>query len=974
MKKRLLILLFVLLSVVALMTGALTFAGAAEAPAASINYFTLSLENAVYIQYAVDYSGFTPDTGNIGMLFWTAEPADPVKGTEEATASVVGTETIEGKKLYIFKYTELSARQMCDTVWARAYALVDGTYYYSDVESYSVVTYAAHKLGLVEGVEGTQDESLKILLRQMLAYGEAAQKHFGYHPEVLPTDILPENRFTVTFNTVGGSEIPAQTVCRDRRVTEPEAPIKEGDTFIGWFNGETAWNFETDTVTENITLTARWQGSVRYSEGLAFTSNGDGTCGVSGIGTCTDTEINIPPVSPDGDRVISVCADAFWSRSRLTSITIPDSVASIGESAFSGCSSLTSITISDSVTSIGEKAFSGCSGLTSITVGENNTVYHSTGNCLIETATQTLIAGCKKSVIPADGSVTSIGGYAFYECSGLTSITIPDSVTCISGSAFYGCSSLTSITIPFVGNQKDGTSNTHFGYIFGASSYGNNSNCIPSTLKTVVITGGASIGNNAFYYCSGLTSITVPDSVTGIGVCAFYHCSGLTSITIGNDVTSIGTSAFYGCSRLTSITIPDSVTSIGDSAFRDCSSLTSITIPDSVVRIADHAFDGCSSLTSITIPDSVESIADYMFYGCSSLTSITIPDSVVSIGTYMFYGCSSLTSITIPDSVVSIADYMFYGCSSLTSITIPDSVTSIDICAFYGCSSLTSITIPDSVTSIRSTAFQRCSNLASITIPDSVTYIAYHVFYDCSSLTSITIPDSVELIESYAFYGCSSLTNITIPDRVWSIGNYAFDGCSGLTNITIPDSVTRIGMGAFKGCSNLTSLTIPFVGNVKDGTSNTHFGYIFGASSYSENSKYIPSTLKTVAITGETRLGDYAFFGCSGLTSITIPDSVTGIGEYAFYYCRGLTSITIPDGVTSIGKYAFKGCSNLTSITVPGSVTSLGDQTFYNCSSLTDITFAGTMAEWNAITKGSDWNTGTGAYTVHCKDGDLSKT
>ena len=264
--------------------------------------------------------------------------------------------------------------------------------------------------------------------------------------------------------------------------------------------------------------------------------------------------------------------------------------------------------------------------------------------------------------------VTSIGNSAFSGCSGLTSITIPDSVTSIGNSAFSGCSALTSITIPFVGATKDGTSNTHFGYIFGASSPFYNDDYVPTSLKTVVITGGTSIGDCAFYWCSVLTSITIPDSVKSIGDYAFYWCSVLTSITIPDSVTYIGAYAFENCDGLTSITIPDSVTSIGSSAFRRCSGLTSITIPDSVTSIGDYAFYWCSVLTSITIPDSVKSIGDYAFYWCSGLTSITIPDSVTSIGKSAFSGCSRLKSITIPDSVTSIGDYAFNGCTVLTSI------------------------------------------------------------------------------------------------------------------------------------------------------------------------------------------------------------------------------------------------------------------------------------------------------------------
>ncbi len=362
---------------------------------------------------------------------------------------------------------------------------------------------------------------------------------------------------------------------------------------------------------------------------------------------------------------------------------------------------------------------------------------------------------------------------------------------------------------------------------------------IPSSIEEYPVT---SIGNLAFEYCGGLTSITIPDGVTWIGDRAFYECSGLTSITIPDSVTSIGYGAFGHCSGLTSInvdgnnnyyssqdgilfnktkteiicypsgktatsyTIPDSVTSIGDRAFDGCDGLTSITIPDSVTSIGESAFSGCSGLTSITIPDGVTSIGHDAFYKCSGLTSITIPDSVTNIGDRAFYECSGLTSITIPDGVTSIGDYAFYDCRGLTSITLSNSVTSIVDSAFHGCSGLTSITIPDSVTSIGNRVFYDCSGLTSITIPDSVTSIGDGAFEYCSGLTNITIPDSVTSIGVYAFHGCSRLTSITIPDSVTSIGVWAFWNCSGLTSITIPDSVTSIGEAAFYGCYNLEDI------------------------------------------------------------------------------------------------------------------------------------------------------------------------
>ena len=378
-----------------------------------------------------------------------------------------------------------------------------------------------------------------------------------------------------------------------------------------------------------------------------------------------------------------------------------------------------------------------------------------------------IITDCKESAkgaitIPSeiDGkSVTSIGYWAFRDCTGLTSITIPNSVTSVYG-AFGGCTGLTSINVASDNNCYSSNNGVLFnkkkteliGYPAGKSQ---TSYTIPNSVT--------SIGDGAFYGCTGLTSITIPNSVTSIGDEAFEYCTGLTSITIPNSVTSIGCWAFYGCTGLTSITIPNSVTSIGNWAFKYCSSLTSITIPNSVTSIGCEVFYHCTGLTSITIPNSVTSIEGWAFDGCTGLTSITIPNSVTSIGDGAFEYCTGLTSITIPNSVTSIGDGAFEYCSGLTSITIPNSVTSIGDVAFCCCTGLTSITIPNSVTSIGFGAFKYCSSLTSITIPNSVTSIGDVAFYECTGLKDVYYTGSKDDWKAISVgYENGNLLNATI--------------------------------------------------------------------------------------------------------------------------------------------------------------------------------------------------------------------
>ena len=944
--------------------------------------------------------------------------------------------------------------------------------YYVSLDSYGMQTVITKKVPLNPG-----DNTFYIL------------EQVGEDISIYTVTLRRRPMYTVTFNTAGGTTVASQRVEENSLARVPETS-RVGYTFAGW-------NYDFSTpITQDTAITANWTANT-YT--ITYDVNG---------GDALDS--NTQTVTYDSNYTLSVptrtCYTfAGWYNGNEKIENGPWAVSEDVTLTAKWQINQYRVEISNS-SEHGTVAGGGQYDYQSTVTVSVNSVYRgyellgwydANGQLLSSAPSYSFVLGAENVTLTVKWKVSdAMVDYTFTSTNSTCTITgvtdktktsyiIPNDVTEINKRVFSGCTNITSITLPFVGATKDGTSNTHFGYIFGASSYSSNDYCIPASLKTVVITGGTSIDERAFYYCDSLTSITIPDSVKSIGNYAFYGCSSLTSITIPDSVTSIGDWAFSSCSSLTSITIPDSVTSIGEYAFRDCSSLTSITISDSVTSIGYGTFYDCTSLTSITIPDSVTSIGEYAFRDCSSLTSITIPDSVTSIGNYAFYGCSSLTSITIPDSVTSIGEYAFRDCSSLTSITIPDSVTSIGKSAFYGCSSLTSITlpfvgatkdgtsnthfgyifgttsyshnddyvpgslktvvitggtsigdsafydcsrltsitIPDSVTSIGEDAFEgcisledvyitdveawlkitfgngyahpnyygtlhildangnevtelvipeyvtsigdytfrNCSSLTSITIPDSVTSIGEDAFSGCSSLTSITIPDSVTSIGDYTFRNCSSLTSITIPeyvtsigysafedcdsltsitipDSVTSIGYSAFEDCDSLTSITIPDSVTSIGSYAFRNCSNLTSITLPFVGATKDGTSNTHFGYIFGASSYSDNEYYVPATLKTVVITGGTSIRSSAFSGCRSLKSITIPDSVTSIGYDAFRGGRSLTSITIPDSVTSIGMSAFSSCSNLTSITIPNSVTSIGDYAFEGCSSLTSIT------------------------------------
>ena len=457
-------------------------------------------------------------------------------------------------------------------------------------------------------------------------------------------------------------------------------------------------------------------------------------------------------------------------------------------------------------------------------------------------------------------------------------------------------------TVTFQGNRYSSNENEYTGNVIIPESMSHNG----------VVYSVTSIGEGAFYGCTGLTSITIPNSVTSIGNRVFDSCTGLTSITIPNSVTSIGDAAFYNCSGLTSITIGDGVTSIGRRAFYSTPWYENQ--PDGVLYIGKVLYEYKGSMpnnTVLEIKEGTTSISDYAFSGCTGLTSITIPNSVTSIGDAAFYNCSGLTSITIGDGVTSIGRRAFY--STPWYENQPDGVLYIGKVLYEYKGSMpnnTVLEIKEGTTSISDYAFSGCTGLTSITIPNSVTSIGLEAFRYCTGLTSITIPNSVTSIGEYAFALCSGLTSITIPNSVTSIGECAFALCSGLTSIIIPNSVTSLGGGVFYNCSSLISITIP---------------------------------------NSVTSIGDNAFNGCSGLTSITIPNSVTRIGYATFAYCPSLTSITIPNSVTSIGGEAFYDCPSLTSITILSNLKDVGIEVFNNCPNIKSITIGSTVQTINQV-------------------------
>ena len=456
------------------------------------------------------------------------------------------------------------------------------------------------------------------------------------------------------------------------------------------------------------------------------------------------------------------------------------------------------------------------------------------------------------------------------------------------------------------------------------------------------------IKSSAFSGCTGLSSVTFSNSITGIGSAAFNGCTGLTSVTIPSSVTSIESSTFSGCSGLSSVTIPNSVKSIGNNAFQNCSGLTSISIPSSVTSIGSSAFQGCTGLTSVNIPNSVTTIGGSAFNGCSKLSAMTIGSAVTSIGSYAFDGCSSLATVTFHCHEVG---NWFSNNTSIKEIVLDDEVTTIGNGAFSGCTGLTAVTIPNAVTSIGQNAFSGCSNLATLIIGNAVNSIGTNAFENCSSLASIKVREGNAIYDSrnssnaiivtasnQLILGCK---NTVIPNSVKSIGSNAFSGCNELTTISLPSSVTQINGGAFRNCTGLTSVIIP--SSVSYIASDAYSG-CDNISSLELHCKSVGNAFKekpsitSLVLGGEvTSIGNNAFQDCTGLTSVTIPNAVKTIGDYAFWNCSNITSLVIGNAVTSIGTHAFNSCSGITTVTIPKTVTSIGRNAFFNCTGLEEV-------------------------------------
>lgn len=704
----------------------------------------------------------------------------------------------------------------------------------------------------------------------------------------------------------------------------------------------------------------------------------------------TTTGVYTIPESTCGFTMTGIGYGAFMDCSGLTGIIIPNTVTDIGIIPFMNCTGLTNITIPSSVKNIEEATFK-LTNITVVKVDAANGVYDSRDNCnaIIKTSTNTLVSGCKATIIPS--SVTAIGDLAFEGIS-IESVDIPELLTSIGSSAFRNCNKLTSITIPsgvtnigsaafqYCDNLSSVTMMRTQPIAIDENTFSNRANAtlyVPAKSKAAYETADywkefkeivempaiidfADANVKALCVANwdtdsdGELSEAEAAAVTDLG----RVFKGNTTITSFDELqyftglTNIARNEFNGCSNLTSVSIPSNVTRIGSISFAYCSSLNSITIPSNVTSILDWAFAYCTGLTSVTIPSSVATISSNIFRGCRGLTSITVESGnkvydsrdncnaiIQTANNKLISGCQNTI---IPLSVTSIGDYAFSGCSGLTSVTIPSSVTSIGTAAFNECTSLVSVEVNNQTpVSIAENTFSNRTN-ATLYVP-----IGCKTAYEAADYWK----EFKEIIEPSPIIAFAD-TNV----KALCVANWDTDGDGELSEAEAA-AVTNLRY-VFKEKSNITSFN--------------ELRYFTGLTSINDRAFYNCSKLASIVIPiNVTTIGENAFFDCEALTSLTIPSSVTNIGVGAFLDCGfGLNSIivesgntiydsrnncnaiietktnkllwgcnntVIPNSVKSIGNSAFSHCMLIESISIPDGVTSIGNWAFYNCQKLSSV-------------------------------------
>lgn len=587
------------------------------------------------------------------------------------------------------------------------------------------------------------------------------------------------------------------------------------------------------------------------------------------------------PEKLDGHTVIGIEQKAFKENKRIVSISLADTITKIGDQAFYDCINLSTIELSDNLKMIGAEAFRHCTSLRYVQLTDK-----------IDTIEENVFADCfnlgsvyiPKSV--SEGAVTYITNSLFDYAQGI----------------FVGCENLNNVTF------EEGTTWIHAGMFAG----------------------------------SGIKTIEIPDTVTGMGEYAFACCNQLQEIIFSDSFTKIEQYAFWKCDSLETVVFSNNINDIGQYAFADCVNLKNIYIP---VKMSEGAityrygfgsangiFSGCSSLENVEFEEGTTVIHGGLFAG-SGLKQIELPETITAIGPYAFAFCSNLTNVKFNDLLTTIDEYAFWHCSSLEKAIIPKQVNSISKLAFEYCTSLKEVYIPkklnegfitcmvDTLNGNIEGIFNGCSSLEKVTIEEGATYIHSGLLAG-SGIKEYVVPDTVTAINDYVFANCTQLEKIVLQENVTSLGKYTFFNCKNLKEIDLPKSLQTIDYNCFNRCVLLEHIEIP------DSCNTLGRGAFLDAESL-VSVKLPKNTLMYINAS--------TFKNCVKLEKIEIPESITAIGDSAFENCVSLGAVTLSSNLEEIGTSVFRNCDSFEKIEIPNSVVSIGGNTFYDCDSLKEV-------------------------------------
>ena len=600
----------------------------------------------------------------------------------------------------------------------------------------------------------------------------------------------------------------------------------------------------------------------------------------------------------DFNNVTSIDGSAF-ARSSLENVVLTDKITAIGKESFAYCANLSSLTIGGGLTTLPEKAFVGTLSLVSVEIPSN--IVSIGGKAFSESGLRTL-------TFAENSQLLEIGISAFAGC-GIQSVVFPQSLFVIGGGAFANNFALSSVTF---------AQNSNLQYI----------------------------GKKAFMNAVSLTQIDLPNKLVSLGEFAFAG-SGLTgSVTIPSSVTDFGAGAFASCHSLTDIIVES-----GNEAYKDIdgvvytvdgktlveypagNSRTGYTVLDGTENVYEDAFYGSYIINYVYLPESLQEIQREAFYDVENLYSITIPDNVVQISNYAFAECWNLYSVSISDSSkLPRISYAAFAYSGINTFRVPANVSTIAQSAFEGCRNLYSVTFAENskLPSISAYMFKGADNLQTITFENgsALTSIQAHGLEGMKTLTSVDFGDAkLTNIDNYAFRYCESLQSITIPEGVTYIGRFAFYGDKALSRFDLPATIDYIGRYAFYGTTDanvyFASEFLP--NNLQENWDNGIAGYHVGVTDVLTSGDWKYATLadggvSVIKYTGTETVLD--------LTSLDLGGEIRQIGGYAFYR-SGVTQITLPETVNTIQRYAF-AYSNLKSVALPKAVRFVGQYAFYH--------------------------------------------